>query len=76
MPASLAACLPELYSLRDILLRGNSADGQLAVFEEARNRLRHNGEALGVVVDRLAAETRMDHSIAAHQTTAAAVMLH
>lgn len=69
-------CLPELYSLRDILLRGTSADGQLAVFEEARNRLRHTGEALGVVVDWLAAETRMDRSIAARQTTAAAVMLH
>ena len=69
-------CLPELYSLRDILLRGTSADGQLAVFEEARNRLRHNGEALGAVVDRLAAETRMDQSIGARQTTAAAVMLH
>jgi glutamate---cysteine ligase / carboxylate-amine ligase len=69
-------CLPELCSLRDILLRGTSADGQLAVFEEPRNRLRHNGEVLGVLVDRLAAEARMDRCIAARQTTAAAAMLH
>jgi glutamate---cysteine ligase / carboxylate-amine ligase len=69
-------CLLELCSLRNILLRGTSADGQLAVFEETRNRLRHNGEVLGVLVDRLAAETRMDRCIAARQTTAAAAMLN
>jgi carboxylate-amine ligase len=58
-------CWLEVLSLREILTRGASADAQLAVFEEARARLRSAEQALGVVVDWLASETRTDHRAAA-----------
>jgi carboxylate-amine ligase len=56
--ATELGCLDEVLSLRDILLRGTSADAQLAVFEEARSRLRQTEPALAVVIDWLASETR------------------
>lgn len=56
--ADALGCADEVRSLRDILQRGTSADAQLAVFEEARSRLRQSEQALGVVVDWLASETR------------------
>lgn len=69
-------CLPQLLSLRDILARGTSADTQLAVFEEARNRLRNSEQALGVVVDWLASETRSRSRPKARGAVAAATLLH
>lgn len=51
-------CEIELDVLRDILVRGSSADSQLAIYEEARNRLRSTEKALGAVVDWLVGETR------------------
>jgi carboxylate-amine ligase len=60
-------CWMEVLSLREILTRGASADAQLAVFEEARARLRSTEQALGVVVDWLASETRTDHRAAARR---------
>jgi carboxylate-amine ligase len=56
--ADALGCEVELDGLRDIVARGASADGQLAIFEEARARLRDTGKALGAVVDWLVAETR------------------
>lgn len=69
-------CLDEVQSLRDIMVRGTSADAQLAVFEEARNRLRHSDLALGVVVDWLASETRSQHARAPRQPDIREVVLH
>lgn len=56
--ADALGCEVELDGLRDIVARGASADSQLAIFEEARARLRDTGKALGAVVDWLVAETR------------------
>lgn len=56
--ADALGCEIELDGLRDIVARGASADSQLAIFEEARARLRDTGKALGAVVDWLVAETR------------------
>jgi carboxylate-amine ligase len=56
--AEALGCEIELDGLRDIVTRGASADSQLAIFEEARARLRDTGKALGAVVDWLVAETR------------------
>jgi glutamate---cysteine ligase / carboxylate-amine ligase len=56
--AAALGCVAEVESLRDIMSRGTSADAQLAVFEEARTRLRQSEQALGAVVDWLATETR------------------
>ncbi len=69
-------CLPQLLSLRDILSRGTSADTQLAVFEEARNRLRNSEQALGVVVDWLASETRSGQRQSARAPGMAPQLLH
>lgn len=69
-------CLPQLMSLRDILSRGTSADTQLAVFEEARNRLRNSEQALGVVVDWLASETRSGKQRTARAPGMAPQLLH
>ncbi len=69
-------CLEELWSLRDIMVRGTSADAQLAVFEEARNRLRQSEHALGVVVDWLACETRTDYHATGRSTAARSMVLH
>lgn len=56
--AEALGCEVELDGLRDIVARGASADSQLAIFDEARARLRDTGKALGAVVDWLVAETR------------------
>jgi carboxylate-amine ligase len=56
--AAALGCAAEVEGLRDILVRGTSADAQLAVFEEARSRLRQSEQALAAVVDWLAVETR------------------
>lgn len=69
-------CLAEVQSLRDIMVRGTSADAQLAVFEEARNRLRQSELALGVVVDWLASETRAQHSAVQTRNLQPEVVLH
>jgi glutamate---cysteine ligase / carboxylate-amine ligase len=74
--ARLLGCLAELRSLRAILTRGTSADAQLAVFSEARGRLRNTGQALGVVVDWLAGETRADHAARDPRSATSAAMLH
>ncbi len=58
--ARALGCTAEVNGLTDILTRGASADAQLAIFEEARNRTRSVGEALAAVVDWLAAETRRE----------------
>lgn len=55
-------CLAEVTGLREIIARGASADAQLAIFEEARGRLRHADQALSAVVDWLAAETRSERA--------------
>ncbi len=74
--AAAIGCHGEIMSLRDILQRGTSADAQLAVFEEARNRLRHSDQALGVVVDWLASETRSNHAAGEKQANLRSVALH
>lgn len=50
-------CEPEIDGLRDILLRGTSADGQLAIFEEAGGRLTDPDKAVVAVVDWLVNQT-------------------
>lgn len=69
-------CVEEVRSLRDIIVRGTSADAQLAVFEEARNRLRSSDMALGVVVDWLASETRARPAPAPRPPSIREVVLH
>ena len=60
--AAALGCAAEVMGLRDVLVRGASADGQLAVHDEARNRLRQPQAALAAVVDWLAAETRTERT--------------
>jgi carboxylate-amine ligase len=55
--AAALGCAPEVESARAILVRGTSADRQLALHTDALGRSLPNREALAAVVDWLAAET-------------------
>ena len=58
--AAALGCAAEAESARAIVASGTSAEGQVAAFEAARGRGRPEGEALGAVVDWLAARTAPD----------------
>jgi carboxylate-amine ligase len=72
--ARALGCVAEVNGLTEILTRGASADAQLAIFEEARNRTRSAPEALAAVVDWLAGETRREAP--SHSRRPAALQLH
>ena len=58
--AAALGCAAEAESARAIVASGTSAEGQVAAFEAARGRGQPEGEALGAVVDWLAARTAPD----------------
>ncbi len=74
--AAALGCVAELHSLREIMTRGTSADAQLAVFEEARSRLRQTQAGLAAVVDWLAVETRGGRAVEPMAGEGAAQRLH
>jgi glutamate---cysteine ligase / carboxylate-amine ligase len=55
--AEALGCLDEVLHCRAIVGEGTSADAQLAVFEEAKGRTEHRGEALRAVTDWIATAT-------------------
>ena len=55
--AEALGCLAEVEHCRTIVGEGTSADAQLAVFEEARERTDNRGDALRAVTDWIAATT-------------------
>jgi glutamate---cysteine ligase / carboxylate-amine ligase len=55
--ATMLGCEAELAHCHTILAEGTSADVQLALYEDAANRLGDRGQALHAVVDWLARET-------------------
>ncbi len=74
--AAALGCFGEIEALRSILAHGASADAQLALYDEARSRLRNADHALDVVVDWLASETRADPHGSRAPAPREAVLLH
>jgi glutamate---cysteine ligase / carboxylate-amine ligase len=55
--AQALGCLPEVKHCQAIVAEGTSADAQLAVYEEAKQRKENRGDVLRAVTDWVAAET-------------------